>query len=47
MTIGEEFLKELSLESEVTRKFLERVPFDQKAFKPAAQSETLGRLRFM
>ncbi len=44
MTIGQEFLKELSLESEVTRRYLERVPFEQKAFKPAERSESLGRL---
>ena len=44
MTIGQEFLKELSLESKVTRKYLERVPFDKKAFKPAERSESLGRL---
>ncbi len=44
MTIGQEFLKELSLESQVTRRYLESVPFDQKDFKPAEKSETLGRL---
>ena len=44
MTIGQEFLKELSLESKVTRKYLERVPFDKKAFKPAESSESLERL---
>ncbi len=44
MTIGKKFLKELSLESEVTRRYLESVPFDKKAFKPAEKSETLGRL---
>ena len=44
MTIGQEFLRELSLESEVTRRYLERVPFDKKIFKPAERSETLGRL---
>jgi len=44
MTIGQEFLKELSLESEVTRNYLSKVPFDKKEFKPAKKSETLGRL---
>ena len=44
MTIGQEFLKELLLESEVTRRYLESVPFDNKEFKPAEKSETLGRL---
>lgn len=44
MTIGQEFLKELSLESQVTRRYLERVPFDKKEFKPAERSESLGRL---
>ena len=44
MTIGEKFLKELSLESEVTRRYLASVPLDKKDFKPAEQSEALGRL---
>ena len=44
MTIGQEFLKELSLEAAVTRKYLASVPFDKKGFKPAEKSETLGRL---
>jgi len=44
MTIGQEFLKELLLESEVTRRYLEAVPFDKKDFKPAEKSESLGRL---
>ena len=44
MTIGQEFLKELSLESEVTRRYLERVPFNKKSFKPVERSEELGRL---
>lgn len=44
MTIGQDFLQELLLESEVTRRYLERVPFDQKDFKPAEKSESLGRL---
>lgn len=44
MSLGKEFLKELMLESEVTRKHLERVPFDKKDFKSAEKSESLGRL---
>ena len=44
MTIGQEFLKELLLESEVTRRYLASVPFDQSEFKPAEKSESLGRL---
>lgn len=44
MTIGQEFLSELLLETEVTRKYLAAVPFEQKEFKPAEKSETLGRL---
>jgi len=44
MTIGKEFLKELVLESAVTRRYLESVPFDKLDFKPAEKSETLGRL---
>lgn len=44
MTIGQEFLSELVLESKVTRKYLESVPFDKKDFSPAEKSEKLGRL---
>jgi len=44
MTIGQEFLSELSLESEVTRRYLARVPFDKKEFRLTEKSETLGRL---
>ena len=44
MTIGHELLQELTLEAQVTRKFLERVPFDKADFKPTEKSETLGRL---
>ncbi len=44
MSIGQKFLRELSLESEVTRRYLAIVPFDKKDFKPAEQSEALGRL---
>lgn len=35
---------ELQQEAAVTRKFLERVPFDQLSYQPTAKSETLGRL---
>ena len=44
MSIGQELLKELVLESEVTRRYLENVPFERKDFKSAEKSETLGRL---
>ncbi len=44
MTIGQELLQELNLEAEVTRRFLESVPFDKTEFQPTAKSEKLGRL---
>jgi len=44
MTIGQELLKELVLESVVTRRYLESVPFDKLDFKPTEKSEALGRL---
>ena len=44
MTIGQEFLKELNLEADVTRRFLERVPFGKAEFQPHEKSEKLGRL---
>ena len=44
MKIGQELLQELTLEAEVTRRFLERVPFDKADFKPTEKSESLGRL---
>ncbi|MEP6924079.1 MAG: DinB family protein [Pyrinomonadaceae bacterium] len=44
MTLGQELLKELTLEATVTRRFLERVPFDKLEYKPTEKSETLGRL---
>jgi uncharacterized damage-inducible protein DinB len=44
MTIGQELLQELTLEAEVTRRFLERVPFDRADYKPNEKSESLGRL---
>lgn len=44
MTIGQTFLKELILESEVTRKYLACVPYDRKEFRPTEKSETLGQL---
>ena len=44
MTLAQEFLKELILESDVTRRYLALVPFEKKEFKPAEKSETLGRL---
>jgi len=44
MTIGQEFLQELILESKVTRKYLASIPFEQKEFQPDEKSEKLGRL---
>jgi len=44
MTTGQAFLKELLLESQVTRRYLAAVPFDKKEYKPSEKSETLGRL---
>ena len=44
MPIAQELLQELTLEATVTRKHLERVPFDKLGYKPAEKSETLGRL---
>ena len=44
MTTAQELLQELNLEAEVTRKFLERVPFDKADFSPTEKSEKLGRL---
>lgn len=44
MTLGKELLQELTLEAEVTRRFLERVPFDKAEFKPHEKSEQLNHL---
>jgi uncharacterized damage-inducible protein DinB len=44
MTIGQELLKELTLEAEVTRLYLATVPFDRLDYQPTEKSETLGRL---
>lgn len=44
MTIGQELLNELKLEAKVTRRFLEKVPFDQINYQPSEKSESLGRL---
>jgi len=44
MTRGQELLQELTLEGEVTRRFLERVPFDKADFKPHEKSEQLNHL---
>lgn len=43
-SIGIGLLKELELESQVTRRFLASVPFEKRDFKPSEKSETLGRL---
>jgi uncharacterized damage-inducible protein DinB len=44
MTNGQELLQELTLEAEVTRRFLESVPFDKAEFRPHEKSERLGHL---
>ncbi len=44
MTITQDLLSELQLEAAVTRRFLERVPFDKAEYKMHEKSETLGRL---
>ncbi len=44
MTIGLKLLKELTLEGAVTRRFLERVPFDKAEFRLHEKSEQLGHL---
>ena len=44
MAFIEEIREELRQEARVTRNHLERVVFDQRAFRPHEKSETLGRL---
>lgn len=44
MPIKDAFIAELKHESELTRKMLERVPLDQKDWKPHEKSMTIGRL---
>jgi uncharacterized damage-inducible protein DinB len=44
MATAQELLNELKQEAAVTRKYLERVPFDKLEYKPHEKSETLGRL---
>lgn len=44
MTTGQELLQELTLEAEVTRRFLESVPFDKAEFRPHEKSEKLAHL---
>lgn len=44
MTTGQELFQELTLEANVTRRFLERVPFDKAEFKLHEKSEQLGHL---
>jgi uncharacterized damage-inducible protein DinB len=44
MTLKQDLLGELKQEAAVTRKYLERVPFDKYEYKPDEKSETLGRL---
>lgn len=44
MNLAKGFLSELKQEAAVTRRFLERVPFDKRDFNPHEKSESLGRL---
>jgi uncharacterized damage-inducible protein DinB len=44
MLTKKDILNEFLLETQVTRRFLEIVPFDKKDYKPSEKSETLGRL---
>ena len=46
MKSAQEIIQELSLEAEVTRRYLECVPFERSDFQPAEKSEKLGRLDF-
>lgn len=44
MAINSSFIGELKYEAALTRKLLERVPMDQKEWRPHEKSMTLGRL---
>jgi uncharacterized damage-inducible protein DinB len=44
MAIKDGFIGELKHESTLTKKILERVPFDKKEWKPHEKSMTVGRL---
>lgn len=44
MTTIEALLQELTVEAQVTRRFLERVPLHKSEYKPTEKSEPLGRL---
>lgn len=44
MPIKDAFIAELKYESSLTKKMLERVPFDKKEWKPHEKSMTIGRL---
>jgi len=44
MAIKDAFIAELKQESSMTKKMLERIPFDKKDWKPHEKSMTLGRL---
>lgn len=44
MTTGQELLQELALEAQVTRRYLEKVPFERADFKPHEKSERLDHL---
>ena len=43
MTLAKDLLNELKQEAAVTRRYLERVPFDKLEFRPHEKSEPLGR----
>src|SRR4051812_37886035 len=44
MSVKNEFIAELKLESAQTKKMLERVPLEKKDWKPHEKSMTVGRL---
>ena len=44
MALKDAFIAELKHESALTKKILERVPFDKKDWKPHEKSMTIGRL---
>ena len=44
MSVTTAFIAELTYESSMSKKMLERVPFDKKDWKPHEKSMTLGRL---
>ena len=44
MAVKDAFIAELKFESALTKKILERVPFDKKEWQPHEKSFILGRL---